>query len=84
MTTAFALAVRGRLADAAIVQPFGLLLFFLVAAATPVLLYWVLKPPALSRVFDPDRAVRAVVAGLLLYGAGWAWKVASISGDTLP
>jgi Protein of unknown function (DUF2752) len=74
LTTSFALAARGRLADAALVQPFGLLLFTLTALAIPALFYWTARPLPLGRVFDPDRAVRALQIGGCLYVAAWAYR----------
>ncbi|MBM3757402.1 MAG: DUF2752 domain-containing protein [Acidobacteria bacterium] len=72
LTTSFALAIRGRFADAAFVQPFGFLLFCALLAAIPFFLYRAARPVVLTRVFDVDRTFTICKGVLILYLTVWA------------
>ena len=78
MTTTFALAVRGRLLDALLCQPFGLALFLLTVAAAVVSALELIAPRGrLRRAWDWLGFKEGWVAGALLAGllAGWCWKL---------
>ncbi|MBM3787244.1 MAG: DUF2752 domain-containing protein [Acidobacteria bacterium] len=75
LTTSFALAVRGRFLDAAAVQPFGFGLFLLCAGSIPALLFAGIRAVPLSRVFQPDRAIRVLQVGGAAYFGAWLYKL---------
>jgi len=75
LTTSFALAIRGRFADAAFVQPFGFLLFFALLAAIPFFLYRAARPVELGRVFDVDRALTICKGAFGIYVGVWAFQL---------
>lgn len=72
LTTSFALAARGRFADAAFVQPFGFVLFVALLGAAPFFLYRAARPVALGKIFDVDRTMTICKGAFGLYVAVWA------------
>jgi len=80
MTTAFALAVRGSVVSAFLVQPAGALLCGLVAVGAVVAAWSAVSGRPVHRLLLPLARPRSawVAAGLL--AAAWIWKIASVRG----
>jgi hypothetical protein len=76
LTTAFALAARGRAGEALLAQPFGALLFAAAAILAPVGALAAALGPAPGRRLIPGRAARFVPASVIgLYAASWAFTL---------
>jgi len=82
MTTTFALAAHGRLVDALLCQPFGLVLFTVTVAVALVSLVELARPRGLWRRFWDWLGLKegwiaaALMGGLL---AGWVYKLLVMS-----
>jgi hypothetical protein len=74
MTTAFALAVRGRFVASFLAQPMGFLLAVATAAAVWAGLYISLTASQLGRVFGGMVTARVLWAAAALAAGAWAFK----------
>jgi hypothetical protein len=75
LTTSFALAAQGRWYDAAMVQPFGFVLFVSLVVAIPLLGYAAARRVPLRRVFEPGYAMRGLGCFGTLYVAAWLYRL---------
>ena len=83
MTTTFSLAVRGRLVDAVLNQPFGVVLFAITVGFALVSLVELVAPRARWRRFWDwlGRKEGWIAAGLLVgLLVGWLYKLAIVLG----
>jgi hypothetical protein len=76
MTTAFALMAHGRVFEAAIVHPFGALLFALVLASAVVLSVCFAVGRSVKLWCYSTKTPLVIYALILLWLAGWGFKVA--------
>jgi len=77
VTTSFCLAVRGRLAEALVTQPFGLGMFLLVAGGAVGLMAALATGRSVQPVVTPLRLAMAAFALMLLLLGAWTYKLAT-------
>jgi len=77
VTTAFCLAVRGRLAEALATQPFGLAMCLLVAGSGLGLAAALVTGRSVLPVLTPLRLAMAAFALMLLLLGSWTYKLAT-------
>jgi len=80
MTTAFALAVRGSVVSAFLVQPAGALLCGLVAVGAVVAAWSAVSGRPVHRLLLPLARPRSAWVSAGLLAAAWIWKIASVRG----
>lgn len=79
LTTSFAHAARLDFTSALLVQPFGLVAFFLAVALIPVSFYLMLRRIPVNDLIFSRRSNPILYFLLALYLAGWAYKIVIMS-----
>jgi hypothetical protein len=75
LTTSFAYAARLNFYDAFITQPFGPILFCLMALSVPLTLYLIYSRIPCSKLRRPARLNRALPVMITLYLLSWLYKI---------
>jgi hypothetical protein len=80
MTTAFALAARGRFVASAAAQPMGFVLAVGTAASTVACLHTALTGSRLAHVLGARLTPRVILGLGILALLAWGWKIAAFRG----
>lgn len=76
MTRSFALMARGRILEAASLQPMGAVLFSLLALSVPALLFALFRKKSMWPLVESWPWMRILQALILLTLASWAYTIA--------